>query len=58
MTKKKKSGRTQPRGWGEWHIGSYPNTGKPDHISQEQWEEMMRCDKRPSALSTMFIKSI
>lgn len=42
MAKKKKSGRTQPRTWGEWHIGNYPATAKPDHISQDQWEEMMR----------------
>lgn len=42
MSKKKKSGRTQPRGWGEWCVGQYPTTDKPDHISQEQWEEMLK----------------
>jgi hypothetical protein len=41
MSKKKKSGRTQPRAWGEWHNGDY-STDKPDHISQEQWEEMLK----------------
>jgi hypothetical protein len=42
MSKKKKSGRTLPKGWGDWYVGEYPNSGKPDHISQEQWEEMLK----------------
>lgn len=42
MAKKKKSGRTQPRSWGQWYVGSYPTTEKPDNISDEQWEEMLR----------------
>jgi hypothetical protein len=42
MTKKKKSGRTQPREWGEWYIGDYSNAGKPENITQEQWEEMLK----------------
>lgn len=41
MSKKKKSGRTQPRAWGEWYHGDY-STQKPDHISEEQWEEMLK----------------
>jgi hypothetical protein len=42
MTKKKKSGRTQPREWGEWSIGEYPNKEKPDYLSEEQWQEALR----------------
>ena len=41
MSKKKKSGRTLPKAWGDWHIGDY-STDKPDNISQEQWEEMLK----------------
>lgn len=40
MSKKKKSGSTPPRPWGEWCVGAYPEV-RPEHINDEDWKTLV-----------------